>query len=723
MFIHKFRFAYVFIVLIFCSGCAQLNVNPSASRSPIKIAIIGDSITYGSGVVHRVQNNYPTQLQRLLGKEYKVKNFGVPGATLLKKGNNPYSQTRQYKDALQFAPDLVYIKLGTNDSKGQNRDWIDDHYESDYKALIQSFQQQNKNTRIVLLLPLPSFSDDKSAIYDPVIKNKIIPVIQKVAFDTQAEVIDLYQLFAGKGQMFPDKIHPTSIGTTIIARRLFKNVVRQVELKTDNTNIYPNNNVTQQNFYGFVQTNFVLNNVDCKIVEPKRIATGRPWLIRARFFGHEPQTDIALLERGFHITYCDVSHLYGNKQALKRWDDLYQLMQNNGFSAKAVLEGMSRGGLIVYNWAAANPSKVAAVYADAPVLDAKSWPGGKGKSEGSLYSWKQFKHAHGLSTAASINDFNEHPIEKTQVIAKAGFPMLHVCGDSDQVVPVDENTRPFERAVKELEGNISTIYKKNVGHHPHSLKSPTRIVDFILRATEQYVSLAPIANGGHEFRSAAGWREGKDWWAQFDEINQVYAQANNIDILLLGDSITQSWGGAREWVTYRPGQKAANKHFNNLNVVNAGIAGDRTENLLWRIENGLLNSQQPKLISLAIGVNNFSSNSAAEIIFAIKKTLTTVQAKFPDSKILLIGPLPTGKKDQSERRIKYHTIHQALSQLNGKGNVEHHDLQSLFIDKNGLLDKELYQPDGTHLKAQGYQVWGEFIRSRYDLIPMNTANN
>src|SRR5690606_25963367 len=82
---------------------------------PIKIACVGNSITYGSGIVDREHNAYPAQLRAMLGEGYEVRNFGVGGATLLNKGDKPYRKTEAYADALRFKPDIVFIKLGTND--------------------------------------------------------------------------------------------------------------------------------------------------------------------------------------------------------------------------------------------------------------------------------------------------------------------------------------------------------------------------------------------------------------------------------------------------------------------------------------------------------------------------------------------------------------------------------------------------------------------------------
>ena len=128
-------------------------------------------------------------------------------------------------------------------------------------------------------------------------------------------------------------------------------------------------------FHGYELVDFKLGDVRCKVVIPKKIADGKPWVWRARFWGHQPQFDLAMLERGYHVVYCDVGNLFGSPEAVKRWNEFYNYLRfEHLFADRAILEGMSRGGLIIYNWAAANPDKVAAIYGDAPVMDFKSWP-------------------------------------------------------------------------------------------------------------------------------------------------------------------------------------------------------------------------------------------------------------------------------------------------------------------------------------------------------------
>ncbi len=238
---------------------------------------------------------------------------------------------------------------------------------------------------------------------------------------------------------------------------------------------------TRSDFHGFEQVDFTLGETACRVVVPKEAAAGKPWVWRARFWGHEPQVDIALLEKGFHVAYAEVGGLFGSPKAVARWNALYEfLTTEKGFSKKPALEGMSRGGLIVYNWAAENPDKVSCIYADAPVCDFKSWPGGKGSGEGSTNDWEQCLAAYGLSEDEALA-YAANPLDRLAPLAAAGVPLLHVVGDADRVVPVAENTALLEERYLALGGSIEVIHKPRVGHHPHCLKDPAPIAAFILK--------------------------------------------------------------------------------------------------------------------------------------------------------------------------------------------------------------------------------------------------
>lgn len=239
----------------------------------------------------------------------------------------------------------------------------------------------------------------------------------------------------------------------------------------------------ESDYYGYKCVDFKFEGHDAKIVFPKAAESQRHWIWRARFWGHEPQTELALLEKGFHVVYVDAPEHCGNYETVQLWNHFYDfLIREYNLNKKAVLEGFSRGGLYVYNWGSENVDKVACIYADAPVCDLRSWPGGKGKGEGSPADWKQHLAVYNL-TEESVNDFKGMPVFNCTNLAKAGVPVLHVCGAADSIVPVDENTYVLEKAYKEAGGDITIIVKEGIGHHPHSLKDPAPIVRFILSHT------------------------------------------------------------------------------------------------------------------------------------------------------------------------------------------------------------------------------------------------
>lgn len=233
-------------------------------------------------------------------------------------------------------------------------------------------------------------------------------------------------------------------------------------------------------FAGFARYDFEHDSLQCRVVVPKHAAAGKPWIWRARFFGHRKEVDVGLLEKGFHLAFVDVANLYGSPAALKRWDAFYAyLTTTHGFHKKPALEGMSRGGLIIFNWASENTDKVSAIYADAAVCDFKSWPGGKMKGKGSQRDWQRLLGVYGLSEEEAMA-YRRNPIDRLEPLAKAKIPVICVVGDADIVVPVAENTAVVEERYKALGGSIEVIHKPGIGHK-HGLDDATPVIDFILK--------------------------------------------------------------------------------------------------------------------------------------------------------------------------------------------------------------------------------------------------
>ena len=194
----------------------------TAPRQQIKVACVGDSITYGSGIKDREQNSYPAQVQQILGKGWEVKNFGVSGATMLKKGDKPYCQQEDWQQSLDFAPDLVVIKLGTNDSKPQNWKYREE-YIANYREMISTYRNLPSRPQVMVCLPAPVF-ETRWGISGEVVDNEIIPALKQMAKAEKVKIINLYKPLSGHPEWFPDKIHPDKNGAAEMARVVAKHI-------------------------------------------------------------------------------------------------------------------------------------------------------------------------------------------------------------------------------------------------------------------------------------------------------------------------------------------------------------------------------------------------------------------------------------------------------------------------------------------------------------------
>ena len=421
----------------------------------VKIACVGNSITYGAGIANREKMSYPAQLQAWLGNRYEVRNFGVSGATMLRRGDKPYWKEPQYSEAIAFKPDIVIIKLGTNDSKPQNWQYAAD-FEKDYTDMVMAFRELESKPRVLLALPVPVFANHWG-ITDSIVKNGIIPVIKRISKATKCQYIDLYTPLLDYGYAFPDDIHPNSIGASVMVEHIYR----------------------------------------------------------------------ALFQR--------------------------DKMHSSGY----------------------------------------------------------------LNTA---------------------------------ILPVP----------------------------------------------------------GAECRgAAAGWGEGKDWYSQFDAISSI-GESRQVDCVLLGNSITQGWGGEGRSVWTTSGA-LWDSLFKPLNAANFGISGDRTQHILWRIQNGNFDHVKPKAIVLEIGVNNFHDNTAEEVADGIQAIVRALLKKAPGAKILLFGPVPAGKDNQDPNRQKYRQVHQIIRGMGNGKTVFYMNLDKEFIQPDGTLTPGLMAGDAIHLTPEGYGVWAKVL--------------
>jgi pimeloyl-ACP methyl ester carboxylesterase len=234
-------------------------------------------------------------------------------------------------------------------------------------------------------------------------------------------------------------------------------------------------------YHGYVLHDFVVDGCNVHVVSPHEPLRGRPWIWRTMFWDAFPTADLALLKAGFHLAFIDVGDTFGCPDAMKHFDAFYSVMRDQyDLAPKPALEGLSRGGLYAYRWAYVNTDKVGCIYGDAPVCDMKSWPGGRGKGKGSLHEWQEAIKDYHFSSEQEMIDFKGNPIDVLEPIAAAHIPIIHVCGDSDTVVPADENTDIVRKRYMALGGDFVMIVKEGCDHHPHGLTDPTPVVNFIV---------------------------------------------------------------------------------------------------------------------------------------------------------------------------------------------------------------------------------------------------
>lgn len=192
-------------------------------------------------------------------------------------------------------------------------------------------------------------------------------------------------------------------------------------------------------------------------------------------------------------------------------------------------------------------------------------------------------------------------------------------------------------------------------------------------------------------------------WMQRHELINSRAKEGDKDILFLGDSITQGWEGA--------GKDAWAKAYTPRKAMNAGIGGDRTQHVLWRIENGNIAGITPKVAVLMIGTNNSGTNTSEDIAAGIKAIVDKLGEKLPNTKVLVLAVFPRGaNKDDAKRKVNEGANAIVAKLADGK-RVHYLDIGPKFLEPDGTLSKEI-MPDLLHLSPKGYSIWVDSIESK-----------
>jgi pimeloyl-ACP methyl ester carboxylesterase len=241
----------------------------------------------------------------------------------------------------------------------------------------------------------------------------------------------------------------------------------------------------QSAWKGFIRYDFQFQGRDCRVVCPVKPLPGNHWIWNARFPDWHTDIDSILLAEGFYVTYLNTDELIGSPKAVEVWNEYYQfLINSHHFHPKVALEGVSRGGLYVYNFAKKYPDRVSCIYAEAPVCDFKSWPGGFVAGKRSDSDWKLILEMYAFSNDAEALAYADNPIDNLDELARAKVPILHMIGLNDVVVPPDFNTMVLVNRYIQL-GGIATVVpctrgpQDLEGHH-FTIETPRLVADFIL---------------------------------------------------------------------------------------------------------------------------------------------------------------------------------------------------------------------------------------------------
>ena len=192
------------------------------------------------------------------------------------------------------------------------------------------------------------------------------------------------------------------------------------------------------------------------------------------------------------------------------------------------------------------------------------------------------------------------------------------------------------------------------------------------------------------------------WTKRHQSFNKRVAQGN-CDLIFIGDSITQGWEGR--------GKKVWAKHYTKRNAVNLGIGGDRTQHVIWRLDNGNLHRIKPKAAVIMIGTNNSGSNSSQEIADGVEVIVKQLRKKLPETKVLLLGVFPRGANKADKRRQVNEGANAPFKKIADGKSVHYLDIGQKFLKEDGTLPREI-MPDLLHLSEKGYTIWAESIEAK-----------
>lgn len=217
--------AALLLAAVYMGVISSLHLLPRPKKGQIRVACVGDSVTYGCLVPGQPWNSYPRVLGRLLGKKYCVGNFGYSNCTAQNGGDQPYTSMRLCRRSLEFQPDIVLLMLGSNDTKECN--WNAENCRKDLLGLIGSYRQLDSAPEVWLLTPPPMYTFFGKVPWElraDVLEKELLPLYAEISGCSDVPLIDVHGAFENRREFFTDGVHPNAAGAKLLARTVYDSI-------------------------------------------------------------------------------------------------------------------------------------------------------------------------------------------------------------------------------------------------------------------------------------------------------------------------------------------------------------------------------------------------------------------------------------------------------------------------------------------------------------------
>jgi sialidase-1 len=391
---------------------------------------------------------------------------------------------------------------------------------------------------------------------------------------------------------------------------------------------------------GFVRYDFKFNGRDCRLVCPVKPAAGNPWIWNARFPDWHTEMDSLLLSKGFYVTYINTDEFNGSPNGVAVWDEYFKYLTGTlGLENITALEGISRGGLYVYNFAKKYPWRVSCIYAEAPVCDIKSWPGGLGKGKGSPADWELVMKSYKFSTENEARSFTDNPTDNLENLAHSGVPILHMIGLHDEIVPPEENTFILADRYVRLGGIITIVPctkgKQDLNGHHFDIETPALAANFITQNTRAFRPKLPTEIF-HNLRGGLA------------HSSSAFAKGKHGRVAFLGGSITYN-NGWRDSVSAFIRKRFPGTEFE---FINAGIPSLGSVPDAFRLKADVLSKGPVDLLFVEAAVNDRTNNYPGPTQIRSMEGITRQAKKAnPSTDIIFMYFAEPGKTDDYNQGI------------------------------------------------------------------------